>query len=57
MPAQAVRIPLTPQLRLVAIDIHTHAEEPCGMHGDDGYGDFQERKTDQIDQEAKGGVG
>ena len=22
-----------------AIDIHTHAEEPCGCHGDDGYGD------------------
>ena len=21
---------------VVAIDIHTHAEEPCGMHGDDG---------------------
>ena len=26
---------------LVAIDIHTHAEEPCGMHGDDGYDDLQ----------------
>ena len=25
----------------VAIDIHTHAEEPCGLHGDDGYDDFQ----------------
>ena len=24
---------------IVAIDIHTHAEEPCGMHGDDGYDD------------------
>ena len=22
---------------LVAIDIHTHAEEPCGCHADDGY--------------------
>jgi hypothetical protein len=21
--------------KVVAIDIHTHAEEPCGMHGDD----------------------
>ena len=21
---------------VVAIDIHTHAEEPCGLHGDDG---------------------
>jgi uncharacterized protein len=26
---------------VVAIDIHTHAEEPCGLHGDDGYDDFQ----------------
>lgn len=26
---------------LVAIDIHTHAEEPCGTHADDGYDDFQ----------------
>lgn len=25
----------------VAIDIHTHAEEPCGTHPDDGYDDFQ----------------
>lgn len=25
-----------------AIDIHTHAEEPCGMHADDGYDDFQQ---------------
>lgn len=24
-----------------AIDIHTHAEEPCGCHGDDGYDDLQ----------------
>jgi predicted TIM-barrel fold metal-dependent hydrolase len=24
-----------------AIDIHTHAEEPCGCHTDDGYDDFQ----------------
>ncbi len=24
-----------------AIDIHTHAEEPCGTHTDDGYDDFQ----------------
>ncbi|MCG6857432.1 MAG: amidohydrolase family protein [Salaquimonas sp.] len=27
---------------LIAIDIHTHAEEPCGMHADDGYDDFQQ---------------
>lgn len=24
-----------------AIDIHTHAEEPCGCHADDGYDDLQ----------------
>lgn len=24
-----------------AIDIHTHAEEPCGNHADDGYDDLQ----------------
>ncbi len=26
---------------IVAIDIHTHAEEPCGTHADDGYDAFQ----------------
>ncbi|MCQ0989457.1 amidohydrolase family protein [Jiella marina] len=26
---------------LIAIDVHTHAEEPCGCHPDDGYDDFQ----------------
>ena len=26
---------------LIAIDVHTHAEEPCGTHSDDGYDDFQ----------------
>jgi uncharacterized protein len=26
---------------LIAIDFHTHAEEPCGTHLDDGYDDFQ----------------
>lgn len=26
--------------KFVAIDIHTHAEEPCGTHADDGYDDF-----------------
>lgn len=30
---------------LVAIDFHTHAEESCGMHADDGYDDFQEAMT------------
>jgi predicted TIM-barrel fold metal-dependent hydrolase len=28
--------------KIKAIDIHTHAEEPCGTHPDDGYDDFQE---------------
>ena len=28
--------------KLIAIDFHTHAEEPCGTHPDDGYDDFQE---------------
>ncbi|RWR07118.1 amidohydrolase family protein [Paenirhodobacter populi] len=27
--------------RLRAIDMHTHAEEPCGCHADDGYDDLQ----------------
>jgi uncharacterized protein len=26
---------------VVAIDFHTHAEEPCGCHADDGYDDLQ----------------
>jgi hypothetical protein len=26
---------------LVAFDIHTHAGDPCGIHDDDGYGEFQ----------------
>lgn len=26
---------------VAAIDIHTHAEEPCGTHADDGYAEFQ----------------
>ncbi len=26
---------------IIAIDFHTHAEEPCGTHADDGYDDFQ----------------
>jgi len=43
-----------PQLKLpniedvVAIDIHTHAEEPCGLHGDDGYDDFQARMAEYF---------
>lgn len=27
--------------KMIAIDIHTHAEEPCGTHIDDGYEEFQ----------------
>ena len=27
--------------KMIAIDIHTHAEEPCGTHVDDGYDAFQ----------------
>lgn len=27
--------------KIRAIDFHTHAEEPCGCHGDDGYDDLQ----------------
>ena len=28
--------------KLIAIDVHTHAEEPCGTHPDDGYDELQE---------------
>src|SRR3981081_4107260 len=31
-----------------AIDIHTHAEEPCGMHADDGYDDFQAQMAEYF---------
>src|SRR5262249_52559977 len=34
--------------KAVAIDIHTHAEEPCGMHGDDGYDDFQAQMAEYF---------
>ena len=30
------------------IDIHTHAEEPCGLHADDGYDDFQARMAEYF---------
>src|SRR5258707_1342850 len=33
---------------VVAIDIHTHAEELCGMHGDDGYDDSQSQMSDYL---------
>jgi uncharacterized protein len=32
----------------VAIDIRTHAEEPCGRHRDDGHDDFQGRMADNF---------
>ena len=31
-----------------AIDIHTHAEEPCGCHTDDGYDDLQARMAEYF---------
>src|SRR5947208_14634364 len=34
--------------KVVAIDIHTHAEEPCGMHADDGYDDFQAQMAEYF---------
>jgi hypothetical protein len=34
--------------KVIAIDIHTHAEEPCGLHADDGYDDFQERMAEYF---------
>src|SRR6266702_3124899 len=33
---------------VVAIDIHTLAEEPCGTHPDDGYDDFQAQMADYF---------
>ena len=33
---------------VVAIDIHTHAEEPCGTHPDDGYDDFQAQMAEYF---------
>lgn len=33
---------------VVAIDFHTHAEEPCGTHHDDGYDDFQAGMTEYF---------
>jgi predicted TIM-barrel fold metal-dependent hydrolase len=34
--------------KLKAIDIHTHAEEPCGLHADDGYDDLQTRMAEYF---------
>lgn len=28
--------------KVMAIDVHTHAEEPCGTHADDGYDEMQQ---------------
>jgi predicted TIM-barrel fold metal-dependent hydrolase len=33
---------------VIAIDFHTHAEEPCGTHHDDGYDDFQAGMTEYF---------
>ena len=33
---------------VIAIDIHTHAEEPCGLHADDGYDDFQAQMAEYF---------
>ena len=35
---------------LVAIDVHTHAEEPCGTHPDDGYDEFQAQMAVYFNQ-------
>ena len=35
---------------VVAIDIHTHAEEPCGAHPDDGYDDFQAQMAEYFNR-------
>jgi hypothetical protein len=35
---------------VVAIDIHTHAEAPWGMHGDGGYDDFRAQMADYFRQ-------
>ena len=34
--------------KMIAIDIHTHAEEPCGTHTDDGYEEFQKGMSDYF---------
>ena len=26
---------------IIAIDVHTHAEEPCNCHRDEGYTEFE----------------
>src|ERR1700745_4284479 len=34
--------------KVTAVDIHTHAEEPCVLHGDDGYDDFQAQMAEYF---------
>jgi len=34
--------------KIRAIDIHTHAEEPCGCHADDGYDELQSRMAEYF---------
>src|ERR1035437_6899276 len=51
LPVRMPKMPKLPLLNpddLVAIDIHTHAEEPCGMHADDGYDDFQAQMAEYF---------
>src|SRR3984885_5939514 len=47
------KLPLLNPDDLVAIDIHTHAEEPCGMHGDVGYDDFQAQMAEYFKSPTK----
>ena len=42
------KLPMLNPDDFVAIDIHTHAEEPCGLHGDDGYDDFQAQMAEYF---------
>ena len=35
---------------LIAIDVHTHAEEPCGTHPDDGYDELQAQMAVYFNQ-------
>jgi predicted TIM-barrel fold metal-dependent hydrolase len=42
------KLPLLNPDDFVAIDIHTHAEEPCGLHADDGYDDFQAQMAEYF---------
>src|SRR5216117_3709922 len=48
MDARMLKLKIPNIADVVAIDIHTHAEEPCGMHGDDGYDDFQAQMAEYF---------